>query len=127
MKVHNLKEIKVWEKSIKLCTDIYITLTDFPNDEKYGLSSQIKRSVISISSNIAEGAGRNSDKEFIHFLGIANGSCFELLTQMLIATNLQLVELEKSKELCDRIIEIQKMIFGFRKRLIEDINRKKDI
>lgn len=125
MKTHNLKEIKVWQKSIDLCTAIYRLISDFPKDEKYGLSSQIKRSAISIPSNIAEGAGRNSDKEFIQFLGIANGSCFELLTQIMIASNLNLLEEDKAKEICNHIVEIQKMIFGFRKKLITELNNKK--
>ncbi|WP_185213961.1 four helix bundle protein [Sphingobacterium mizutaii] len=123
MRVHNLKEIKVWHKSIELCTEIYIALENFPKEEKYGLTSQIKRSAVSIASNIAEGAGRNFDKEFIQFLGIANGSCFELLTQLLIAVNLGLLDSEKSKSLCQKVIEIQKMIFGLRKRLIKEINK----
>lgn len=91
--MHNIKELKVWRKSIELSTDIYKAMINFPADEKYGLTSQIKRSAISIPSNIAEGAGRNSNKEFIYFLGIANGSCFELLTQIVIAMKLELISM----------------------------------
>ncbi|MGN5956444.1 four helix bundle protein [Sphingobacterium lactis] len=123
--MHNIKEIKVWHKAIDLSAEIYKVLTEFPSDEKFGLSSQIKRSVVSIASNIAEGAGRNSDKEFIHFLGIANGSCFELLTQVIIATRLGLLDVERSQEVSFKIIEIQKMIYGFRQKLLREIKTNK--
>jgi len=123
--MHNIKEIKVWHKAIDLSAEIYKVLTEFPSDEKFGLSSQIKRSVVSIASNIAEGAGRNSDKEFVHFLGIANGSCFELLTQVIIATRLGLLDVERSQEVSFKIIEIQKMIYGFRQKLLREIKTNK--
>lgn len=121
--MHNIKELKVWRKSIELSTDIYKALINFPADEKYCLTSQIKRSAISIPSNIAEGAGRNSNKEFIYFLGIANGSCFELLTQIVIAMKLELISIEESKDLSYKIVEIQKMIYGFRQKLVKEIKK----
>ena len=71
--MHNLKELNIWKKAMVLALEVYKVVSDFPKDEKYGLTSQIKRSAISIPSNIAEGAGRNHDKEFLQFLGIANG------------------------------------------------------
>lgn len=111
--MHKLKELKVWHKAIELSTVVYEVVSVFPPEEKYGLSSQIKRSVISIASNIAEGAGRNSNNEFKHFLGVANGSAFELQTQLIIAQNLRLITLEDADRLCNQIEEIQKMIFGF--------------
>ena len=94
--MHNLLEMKVWNKAIELSVVVYDIVASFPSDEEYGLSSQIKRSVVSVASNIAEGAGRNSLKEFIHFLGIANGSAYELHTQILIASKLGLLDSEKS-------------------------------
>ncbi len=115
--MHNLKELKVWNKAIELSTEVYETTLALPSDEKFGLSSQIKRAVVSIASNIAEGAGRNSDKEFIHFLGIANGSAYELQTQITIACNLHLLNVERGKKICLQIEEIQKMIFGFQNKL----------
>ncbi|MCW2262413.1 MULTISPECIES: four helix bundle protein [Sphingobacterium] len=118
--MHNLKELKIWSKSIELATKVYEVVSLFPSEEKFGLSSQIKRSVISIASNIAEGAGRNSGNEFIHFLGIANGSSFELQTQIIIAQNLKLLKVEQAEQLCSQIIEIQKMIFGFLNKLKND-------
>jgi four helix bundle protein len=86
MKGHH--KLKVWNQSIQMVTKIY-KLTDlFPNHELYGLTSQIRRSAVSIPSNIAEGAARNSTKKYINFLSIAQGSCSELETQMIIAKNL---------------------------------------
>ena len=115
--MHNLQEIKVWNKAIELSATVYKLVADFPSDERYGLSSQIKRYVVSIASNIAEGAGRNSDQEFVHFLGIANGSAYELQTQVIIASRLSLLTNETSDTLCSQIVEIQKMIFGFKQKL----------
>lgn len=115
--MHKLTDLKVWVKAIELSTTVYEYVSRFPNDEKYNLSSQIKRSVISIASNIAEGAGRNSKNEFIHFLGIANGSAYELQTQIVIANNLGMIEAGLTELICTQIIEIQKMIFGFQNKL----------
>lgn len=89
--MHNLKELKIWQKSIDLVILIYHVLKSFPDDEKFGLISQIKRSAISIPSNIAEGAGRNSNKEFAQFLSIANASSYELLTQLIISQKLSFI------------------------------------
>lgn len=76
--MHKVEDLKIWRKSLELTKVVYLLVTALPSDEKYGLTSQIKRCAISIPSNIAEGAGRNSSKEFKHFLSIANGSCYEL-------------------------------------------------
>lgn len=73
--MHEYKKLKVWNDAIELVTDIYLITKTFPDSEKYGLVSQINRCAVSIPSNIAEGAGRNSNGEFRQFLGIANGSC----------------------------------------------------
>src|SRR5215475_8589230 len=89
--MHNLKELKIWNKAIDLTVDVYKATADFPSDERFGLVSQSRRSAISIPSNIAEGAGRNSKKEFSNFLGIANGSSYELQTQLVISNRLNLL------------------------------------
>jgi four helix bundle protein len=82
--MHQYKELKLWRKSIDLVTWIYALTRDFPQNEKFGLVSQINRSAVSIPSNIAGGAGRNLNKEFVHFLTIAHASSFELETQLII-------------------------------------------
>ena len=89
--MHKVEDLKIWNKAIELVKQVYIIVSELPNDEKFDLVSQIKRSAISIPSNIAEGAGRNSKKEFKHFLSIANGYCYELQTQLVLTTELNLV------------------------------------
>ena len=78
MKAHQLHDLIVWKKSVTLVKNIYVLTNDLPSEEKFGLVSQIRRCAVSIPSNIAEGAGRNNKKEFVQFLGIASGSCYEL-------------------------------------------------
>ncbi|MGB3776310.1 MAG: four helix bundle protein [Leeuwenhoekiella sp.] len=81
------KELKVWQKSVELVSQIYSSTKSFPKNKIYGLTSQIRRSAVSIPSNIAEGCGRKTSKDFKNFLSIALGSAFELETQLLIAKN----------------------------------------
>lgn len=115
--MHKVEDLKIWQKSILLAKQVYRVVADLPNDEKYGLSSQIKRCAVSIASNIAEGAGRNSNNEFKYFLGIANGSSYELHTQLILTYELNLIEKHRIDELLDLIIEIQKMNYSFQKTL----------
>jgi len=120
--MHNLKELNIWKKAMVLTLEVYEAVSDFPKEEKYGLTSQIKRSAVSISSNISEGAGRNNDKEFIHFLGIANDSSFELQTQIILANRLKLVNKESSNSILNKIDEIQKMTYGLQNKLRKNSN-----
>lgn len=116
MKDH--KDLDVWKQSMVLVEDIYALTKNFPSDEKYGLSSQIKRAVVSVPSNIAEGAGRKGDKEFIQFLYIAMGSLSELETQLILANRLQFIDSVESY--LSQIEKIKKMLFG----LIRYVNNK---
>jgi four helix bundle protein len=116
--MHNLKELKIWNKAIDLTVDVYKATSDFPSDERFGLTSQARRSAVSIPSNIAEGAGRNSNKEFNNFLGIANGSSYELQTQLVISNKLNLLNNDILDDLLKRIDELQKMNFAFQKMLL---------
>ena len=86
----DLKELKIWNKASDLALEVYHATKDFPSEEKFGFPSQIRRSALSVSSNTSEGAGRNSNKEFVHFLSIANGSAYELQTQLIISNKLGL-------------------------------------
>ena len=106
-------------KLYKIIKPIMILDCKIPKDEKYGLIDQIKRCAISIPSNIAEGAGRNSKKEFAHFLGIANGSSFELYTQIKLLESLNLIDPTYIFDIYSDIEEIQKMIYSFKKMLIK--------
>ena len=91
------KELKVWQKAIDLVTEIYTKSQEFPKEELYGLTSQIRRSAVSIPSNIAEGCGRKTNKDFANFLGISLGSAFELETQLIIAKNLNFMNSDDFK------------------------------
>ncbi len=115
--MHKLNDLIVWQKAIEISKQIYLMSVDLPSDEKYGLVSQMKRSAISIPSNIAEGAGRNSNNEFQHFLGIANGSAYELQTQLLLTKELKLIKSDNINQLLEQCNEIQKMIYALKKRL----------
>ena len=115
--MHNYKELKVWKKSVELATGVYSVTQAFPKTEQYGLTQQIRRAVVSISSNIAEGAGRKSDKEFSHFLTIAYGSLYELETQLLISLNLGFVSQSELPPIENEIVELQKMIYALIKNL----------
>lgn len=115
--MHNYRELKIWQRGVALASKVYELTSTFPADEKYGLSSQLKRASVSISSNIAEGSGRNSDKDFQNFLGYAYGSLCEVDTQLQIAVNLNFVKPDEIKELLSEIDELQRMIYGFRKNL----------
>jgi len=103
------KELKVWKKGIELVKVIYGITNDFPKTEQFGLISQIRRCSVSIPSNIAEGCGRHSDKELIHFLYITLGSASELETQIIISQELGFLEKEKSEDIQVLILEIIKM------------------
>ncbi len=115
--MHKLEDLKVWNKAMNVAVETYKLSADFPVEEKYGLISQIRRSAVSIPSNIAEGAGRNSKGEFKQFLGIANGSSFELYTQLKLSYKLNLVSVDKIKPILNEVIEIQKMNYSLIKSL----------
>ena len=111
---HNFKELKVWQKAMKLTTNVYHFTSKLPDDEKFGLKSQIQRSAVSIPSNIAEGSGRLTNKDFSRFLDIALASSFELETQLLLTKDLFELEVDTIIRGLD---EVQKMIVGFKKTL----------
>ncbi len=115
--MNRFKELKVWQKSIELVIEVYKLTNKFPKEEKFGLISQINRAAVSIPSNIAEGAGRNSNKEFSRFLSIAMGSCFELDTQFIISEKLNFINSEEIKILQNEISYIQNMIFKLKNSL----------
>ncbi|MDM1074051.1 four helix bundle protein [Empedobacter brevis] len=112
--MNNYKDLLVWQKSIDYTLLVYSILKSFPKEEIYSLTSQIKRSLISIPSNIAEGAGRNSKKEFNQFLSIALASSFELETQLIIALKLSYIE---NDECLKELNHIQNMIAKLKKSL----------
>ena len=106
--MRDFRKYAVWNLAMELATDIYGYTANFPKEEKYGLAGQIQRAVVSISSNIAEGASRKSEIEFIHFLEIALGSAFELETQLIIADRVGYISDADITRLLDRLHSIQK-------------------
>ena len=111
------RELQVWQKSMTLVAEIYKISKGFPKDEAYGLTSQVRRSAISIPSNMAEGYGRNSTNEYIHFLRIATGSLYELQTQMEISVNLQYLDRGEFDKLYELSREIERMLSSLIRKL----------
>ena len=116
-KVRTHRDLDVWKKSIDLVTLIYKYTADYPKDEMYGLTSQIRRCAVSIPSNIAEGSARTTKKDFSHFLAIALGSLAELETQLIISKNLNYLPETVLNELMPELISIRKMTLGLRKSI----------
>ncbi|MEO9510784.1 MAG: four helix bundle protein [Flavobacteriaceae bacterium] len=114
--MNNYKELIVWEKSMLLVELVYEISSLFPPEEKFGLTSQIRRSAVSIPSNIAEGAGRNSNKEFRNFLSIANGSLNEMNTQLELSKRFGFVKQESLETVFVLANEVQKMIYALIKK-----------
>jgi len=113
----NHKDLDVWKEGIALVTEIYKISNFLPDSEKYGLASQMRRAAISIPSNIAEGAGRNSDKELVQFLYISLGSLEELETQLIIGTNLEFFKTNNLESIFQKIVHIRKLLIGLIKYL----------
>jgi len=122
--MHQYKELKIWQKAMDLVTRIYQVTKGFPNVERFGLVSQINRCAVSIPSNIAEGAGRNSEKEFVRFLAISHASSFELETQLIISRNINYLSNDALNEFTEQITELQKMNFALQSRLISSYSNK---
>jgi len=97
---------------MELVNEVYKYTSEFPEEEKYGLKSQLRRAAVSVPSNIAEGAGRNSDIEFKRFLDIASGSLFEIETQLILSTNFKYLTRNQFKNLEKEIDELGKMIYS---------------
>jgi len=117
--MHNYKELKVWQKTRLLVKEIYLLTEKFPSNEKYSLASQMQRAAISVPANIAEGAGRSTNKDFLRFLDIALGSAFELETEIILAFDIGYIDEECFNKVCEQVQEIQKMIVVFKQKLTE--------
>jgi len=115
--MNNFRELLVWQKSINFVVRIYEMTRSFPNEERYNLVSQMQRAATSISSNIAEGAGRNTNALFKQFLTIAIGSAHELETQIIISKQLGYINGENSEELVTELNGIQKMLYALHNSL----------
>lgn len=117
MKTRQFRDLLVWQRSMRLVEMVYAVTRQFPREEQFGLASQMRRAAVSIPSNIAEGQGRNSEKSFAHFLNQAQGSLYEMETQMELARNLSMLSGPRTEELLADAAEIGRMLNGLRSRL----------
>lgn len=115
--MHKFKQLEIWKQSRLLCTQVYLMTNNFPNEERFGLTNQLRRAAISIASNIAEGSSRSSNKDFSRFLEIAIGSAYEIETQLLISSDLGLIADENLNSLLSNLDTLTKMIYRFQTTL----------
>ena len=117
MEVKTFKDLKVWQKAYDLVLEIYKATKSFPSEEKYGITSQIRRAAVAIPSNIAEGYGRRYLKQYIQFLYIAYSSGAELETQLMLAKDLNYMKGENFKGLIEKYYEVERMLMALIKAL----------
>lgn len=117
--IKTFRDLMVWRKSMSLVTEVYRASASFPSDERFGLTSQLRRCVVSIPSNIAEGFGRDTTNDYLRFLGIAKGSLYEAQTQIEIGRNLQFIEESRFGTLLEQAREIERMLTSMMRKLKE--------
>jgi four helix bundle protein len=113
MSIKTYRDLKIWQKSMELVKDIYLLLSLYPDSEKFNLQTQIKRAAVSIPSNIAEGFGRNTNKDFQRFLYFSLGSIFEIQTQILISFEQGFIDKSSFQEIYEKTREIERMLSSF--------------
>lgn len=118
--MRSYKDLKVWQRSVELVTDVYRLTKGFPKDEIYGLTSQIRRASVSVPSNIAEGSARSS-KSFLSFLRISRGSLMEVETQLEIARRLEYISIEQKDKVAEEMEQIGKMLNGLMRKIEENV------
>jgi four helix bundle protein len=111
--MRNFKELKIWQKGLEIAVEVYKLTQHFPPSERFGLTSQITRAAVSISSNIAEGSSRKSEKDYYRFIEIALGSIYELETQILLSKMIGYADKDEASNLLNNIIEEQRMLSSF--------------
>jgi len=122
MYIFSFEKLNVWKESIELTKDIYLLTNLFPSDEKFGLVSQLRRASVSISSNIAEGTSRNTNKDKTYFTTISYSSTMEVLNQLIISKELKFISEEEYLELRDRIYKISNMLNALKKAQLKANN-----
>ena len=115
--MRNFRELEVWKAGINLVKDVYLLVESFPESEKFGLTSQMRRCSVSIPSNIAEGCGKESDLDFKRFLQISLGSIYELETQLILAMELKLIDQSKGRTIIQSCQDLQRQVSSFIKHL----------
>jgi len=120
LSIKHYRDLKVWQKAYQLCLEVYRLTREFPKEERYGLTSQVRRASVSIVSNIAEGYGRGTTAEYIRGNYISYGSLCELETQILLCCDLGYINKEKAQELQGNVREVERML----KSLITALEKK---
>jgi four helix bundle protein len=120
MHTYSFEKLEVWQNARDLAKQIYIATKSYPEDEKFGLTNQMRRAVISISSNIAEGSGRTSNKDFAHFVQISYGSLLELLNQLILSLDLEYISNTIYFEIRPAIEEISNKLNSLRNYLLNN-------
>jgi four helix bundle protein len=121
--MHNLGELKIWEKALELADAIYEVTEKFPDSEKFGITNQMRRAAVSVGSNIAEGAGRNSNKEFNHFIGISNGSIYELRFQLELSIRRNYIDIQNRDRLLELMDHLIRMNYNLQTRMNNSVDR----
>ena len=114
---HNFKNLEIWKDGVDLAVEVYQLTNSFPEREKFGLTAQVRKCAVSIPSNIAEGAGRTTNKDFSNFLNIANGSSNEMETQLIIAERLGLISTRESEPVIEKLTSIRKRVCSLQSKL----------
>jgi four helix bundle protein len=109
------RDLKIWQAAMEMVRDVYRLTREFPREETYGLTIQLRRAAVSIPSNIAEGKGRSSDKELLHFLSNAKGSLFEVETQVMIAESLGYLTHSQGEGLLSQTAQLGRLLNGLMK------------
>ena len=124
--MHNFRKLDIWIDSVELADTVYVMTDAFPKSEVYGLASQMQRAAVSVPSNIAEGSGKDSDRDFSRFLAISLGSLYELETQIEIAYRRAYISMENYYSMITHIESLQKRVFNFRQHITPEGNNNKE-
>jgi four helix bundle protein len=121
MGIRNYRDLNAWQSAMELVVQVYSLTKELPDDERFGLTSQLRRAAVSVPSNIAEGQGRDSDREFARFLSIAHGSVREVETQLLICDRLGYIESKRVNAALEKAAEVGRLITGLIKAIERDL------
>ncbi|HEX05122.1 MAG TPA: four helix bundle protein [Bacteroidetes bacterium] len=113
----NYQDLEVWKKSIELAEKVYRLSEKFPNEEKFSMTNQLRRAVVSVAANIAEGAERQGTKEFLQFLSVASGSLAEVETFLILATRLKMVKKQETEPILEYTAIVGRMLNGLKRSL----------
>lgn len=116
--MHDFRKLRVWQRSHRLTLRIYEVTKAFPEDERFGLTSQMRRSAVSVESNLAEGSGRSGDRDFARFVALASGSASELECQVLIASDLGLIADGEARSFLSELVGVREMLKALRRSLV---------